>query len=262
MGLCMVIFLTCSGLLLKLLWLDPFLANKSNSEVKDIFYSESVSFEDKFKSLLAINSDIKGWVFISGTRIDYPVVQKQDDSHFYLSHNYKKEVSRYGSIFVDSACKNSTDSKNIILHGHHMNDGQMFADILKFSDLNFYKQNPIIEFDTPKEQASWKIFSVFKTNTLPEHGKIFNYMVPEFNSPESYMKFIDDLKKRSLISTPVDVNENDQILTLSTCSYEFKNFRTVVVARKVRQGESLEIDLNNAIKSPNPLMPDCWYNRS
>ena len=65
MGLCMVIFLTCSGLLLKLLWLDPFLANKSNSEVKDIFYRESVSFEDQFQSLLAINSDIKGSITAS-----------------------------------------------------------------------------------------------------------------------------------------------------------------------------------------------------
>lgn len=259
--LSIIVFIASAGVLVKLLLIDPYFLNKSDEQVKNIYHSEDVSVDDRFKSLLEINSDIKGWIFISNTRIDYPVLQKEDDPNFYLTHNYKKEASRYGSIFIDNNCKFGTDSKNIILHGHHMNDGQMFANLMKFSDLEFYKQNPVIEFDSITKTADWKIISVFKTNTLPEQGAIFNYTVPEFSSTKSFLKFVDEVRERSLIKAPVDVDENDQLLTLSTCSYEFENFRTVVVARKVRKGESRVVDTNLATKSANPLMPQCWYGR-
>ncbi len=260
-GLSIAVFVICAGVLIKLLLIDPYLLNKSNEKLKNIYHSDGISMDDRFKSLLEINSDIKGWIFISGTQIDYPVLQKEDDADFYLTHNYKKEVSRYGSIFIDNGCKLGADSKNIILHGHHMHDGQMFADLMKFSDVEFYKQNPVIEFDSLWEAADWKIISVFKTNTLPEQGTIFNYVVPVFRNPGDFLKFVSNVQARSLIDIPVDVEENDRLLTLSTCSYEFEDFRTVVVARKVRQGESRTVDTNLAKKSDNPLMPECWYER-
>jgi sortase B len=55
------------------------------------------------------------------------------------------------------------------------------------------------------------------------------------------------------------VNEDDQILTLSTCSYEFTGFRTVVVARKVRPGEDESVDVQLATVNPSPLYPDVYY---
>lgn len=260
-GLSIIVFIVCAGILVKLLLIDPYFLNKSNEEVKNIYHTDGISLEDRFKSLLEINSDIKGWLFISETRIDYPVLQSENDPTFYLTHDYKKETSRYGSIFIDSSCKLGTNSKNIIIHGHHMRDGQMFADLMKFSDLEFYKQNPIIEFDSVVEKADWKIISIFKTNTLPEQGTIFNYIIPSFGSSQDFLNFVNQVRIRSLIDTPVDVNENDQLITLSTCSYEFTDFRTVVVARKVREGESRVVDTSSAKKASNPLMPKCWYDR-
>ena len=75
------------------------------------------------------------------------------------------------------------------------------------------------------------------------------------------MEFVKNVKKRSLIYFPVDVDENDQLITLSTCSYEFKDFRTVVVARKIRKEESDYVDVNNIKEAENPLWPDCWYKK-
>lgn len=60
----------------------------------------------------------------------------------------------------------------------------------------------------------------------------------------------------------VTVNEKDKLLVLSTCSYEYDNFRTVVVARKVRKGESVKVDTQNAVYRSSPLYPDCWYGDS
>ncbi len=258
-----VVFLVSSFMLVKLLIIDPKIASNTQNEIKDVYYNQESpeDAKDKFIKLQEINPDIKGWIFISGTVIDYPVLQSASEPEYYLYRNYKKEKSRYGSIFIDNDCKLGPDSKNVIMHGHSMKDGQMFAELLKFSDLDFYKQNPIIEFDTPDEKGIYKIISVFKTNTLPEHGKIFNYLISEFKGPKDFKNYVDEVLKRSLLDIPVDVNEDDKLITLSTCSYEFKDFRTVVVARKVRDGESSVVDTENATYASNPLMPDCWYKR-
>ena len=260
--LSMIVFLVCAYSLVKLLIIDPYLSNKATDEIKKLYYDDDISYEDRFKALVALNPDIVGWIFISNTNVDYPVLYRKNDPNYYLHHNYKREASRYGSIFIDSACEiGRTTSKNIIIHGHHMRDKSMFADILKFSDLDFYKENPVIEFDTVYEQANWKIISLFKTNTLSEQGKIFNYCIPDFKSSEAFIKFVNDIRIRSLIDTPVDVNEEDMLITLSTCSYEFTDFRTVLVARKVRPEEDRFVDTSEAKKASNPLMPACHYER-
>ena len=258
----LLIFLICAGILIKFFIIDPYFLNKSDNEVKNAYHDEMKTEEDKFKYLLSINKDVKAWIFISGTAIDYPVLYSADKSEFYLNHNYKKQKSRYGSIFIDPTCENTINAKNIILHGHHMKDGSMFADLMKFSDVEFYKQNPVIEFNTPQEEASWKIVSIFKTNTLAEQGKIFNYLISEFDTTAKFLEFAREIKIRSLIDIPVNINKNDRLLTLSTCSYEFPEFRTVVVARKVRKNESKIVNgIESAKKASNPLMPECWYKR-
>lgn len=265
LSVAILIFVVSFSLLIKLLVFDPYVSNKIQNEAKDLYYNSSPPHPSentigKFTELLKINNEIKGWIKINNTIIDYPVTQSEN-STFYLEHNYKKETSRYGSIFIDSACKNGANSKNIILHGHHMRDGQMFAGLLKFSDLDFYKTSPVITFDSIDRDMKWKIISIFKTNTLPDQGKIFNYLVFSFMNDESFLNYVYKIRIRSLIDIPVDINENDQLITLSTCSYEFNDFRTVLVARKVRLNESESVDTESAKKATNPLMPECWYKK-
>lgn len=80
-----------------------------------------------------------------------------------------------------------------------------------------------------------------------------------FLSDAEYMNFLYNLRIRSLINTPVMVNETDQIITLSTCSYEFTNWRTVVVARKVRPGEKAEVNTEISTLNQNPVFPEVYY---
>lgn len=217
-------------------------------------------------ALKDINDEIVGWIQMDNTQIDYPVLwHKGDDrnSQYYLSRNYKGGYDSFGSIFVDYRCTKGTKSQNVVLHGHHMNDGSMFGNLLNYGvtsgDLDFYKKTPTIEFDTPDGQGTYKIISVFKTNTLSAHGEFFNYMVGDFQNEKDFMNYVYNVRIRSMINCPVDVNEDDQLLTLSTCSYEFTNFRTVVVARKVRLGESTKVDVSRATKNKNAVWPDVYY---
>ena len=155
------------------------------------------------------------------------------------------------------------DSKNIVLHGHHMNDGSMFGELMNYggteADMDFYKKHATIKFDTPQGDGVYKIISVYKTNTLSAHGEFFNYMVGNFQNDKDFMNYVYNVRIRSLINCPVDVNEDDELLTLSTCSYEYTNFRTVVVARRVRIGEDSKVDVKKASKNENAVWPQVYY---
>ncbi len=217
-------------------------------------------------ALKKINEEIVGWLKVDETQIDYPVLwHKEDDmnSQYYLNHNYKNEYDSYGSVFLDYRCKNGTDCKNVVLHAHHMNDGSMFGNLMNYGgtsgNLDFYKKVPTIDFHTPKANGTYKIISVFKTNTLSSHGEFFNYMIGDFQNEKDFMNYVYNVRVRSLINCPVTVNEDDELITLSTCSYEFTNFRTVVVARRVRIGESAKVDVKKATLNSNAVWPQVYY---
>ena len=146
-----------------------------------------------------------------------------------------------------------------------MIDGSMYHTLMNYSDrfegdLDYYRDHSVLTFNTPDEDAQWKVISVFKTSTLYAHGEFFNYMQGEFTSDAEFMNFVYNVRIRSMFNVPVTVNENDQLLTLSTCSYEFTNFRTVIVARKVRIGESAKVDVKKATLNGNAVWPQVYYN--
>lgn len=85
--------------------------------------------------LLKINDEIVGWIQMKDTHIDYPVLWHKADStpqQYYLNHNYKNEWDGFGSVFVDYRSTKGTDGKNLVLHSHHIQDGSMFGDLMKF----------------------------------------------------------------------------------------------------------------------------------
>lgn len=262
-----IVFVISLGAVVYLCFVEPYMNRATISELEEIYYSEpdaeaNTETRGDLSAVAAINSDIKGWIKISGTQVDNPVLQSPaTDSTYYLYRNYKKISSGFGSIFLDSLCDYEKPSKNLILYGHNMRDGSMFGNLLKYDSLDFYKSHPTIIFDTLKEPADWKIISIFKTNTLEEHGKIFDYLKINFANDKDFLDFVYNVKVRSLIDTPVDIGRKDFLITLSTCSYELKDFRTVVVARKVREGEDVAVNVDEAKMAANPLMPDGYYSK-
>ncbi|MBQ0098568.1 MAG: class B sortase [Oscillospiraceae bacterium] len=260
------------GYLINFFIIAPLVNRQVNAEIQEIAYRQSKDSDDDnlpaqdWAALKNINDEIVAWVTLPDTKIDYPVLEHIGDdqySQYYLNHTYKKDWSSYGSVFLDYRSTDSVHSKNVIIHGHNMNDGSMFHELLNYGglsgNLDYYKEHPVIEFNTPDGDAKWKIISVFKTNTLYAHGEFFNYMQGSFTSDAEFMNFVYNLRVRSLFDIPVMVNENDQLLTLSTCSYEYSNFRTVVVARKVREGESEKVDTDLATINSNVVFPDVYY---
>lgn len=275
-------FLITAGYLINYLVIQPYFNDVSVSKIKDTGSVSEVevvtdpktkevvkTLSHDWDKLKKINKEIVAWVKIDDTQyIDYPVLQSKSDTidyQKYLYADYEGNYSGYGSIFIDFRSKQGTKSKNIILHGHHMQDGRMFQNLMgygtTYGDIDFYRKHPTIHFDTPDGDAVYKIISVYKTNTLESQGEYFDYLTGTFASDAEFMNYVYLIRERSFFDIPVNVNEDDQLLTLSTCSYELSEFRTVVVARKVRKGESEKVDVKKASINNDALFPDAWYSR-
>ncbi|MCR5484072.1 MAG: class B sortase [Clostridiales bacterium] len=227
---------------------------------------------DFFKPLYASNPDTIGWLKIPNTSIDTVVVQhKDDDGHIpryqYLKNDFYGNFTRYGNIFLDYRCLQYQLSSNTIIYGHTtVGKEQAFYDLVKYEKPEFFKQNPVIEYDTLYNRYKWKVFGVFVTsvNAADDNGYIFDYISPSMGpmSKEGYLKQVDE---RVLYKTGVEVNGHDKILTLSTCSYNFTvrgteiTSRLVVVARLLRDGESEDIDASLVKDNPNYRRPQRWY---
>lgn len=270
-----VIFVVSGGVLLWEMVIAPYFADQTTDEIRTLYSDAAPSTDDTaaaqetraeeyakrvaaITKLQTVNTDITGWIKLENTEINYPVLTPPaDDSEYYLYRDYKKEDTKYGSIFMDKNSSVSTD--NALLHGHSMQDGRMFWDLIDFSNVETLKKSPVIRYDTELEAGDWKIVSVFKTNTYASQGALFDYTRSTFSDDADKMQFLYEVMKRSIVNTGVDLNENDKTIMLSTCSYEREGFRTVVVARKVRENEDATVDTSRFATNENALYPDAWY---
>lgn len=272
--ICLAVFLGSGWVLVDKLLIKPAVNEAVTNDIRDMFsdlldQQEVSSSEgeteakpdpkEAIRELAAtVNQDIVGWVTVDSTVIDYPVLHSStDDPEHYLYRTYKDEYSIYGSIFLEAGCEITGDIQ--VLYGHSMNDGSMFRSLVSFDDPAVVAASPVIEYDTTEEASQWRIVSVFKTNTDPSQGEIFSYVRSGFTSVEEKREYLYQVMQRSAVDTGVTVNENDDLLLLSTCSYEFDGFRTVVVARRVRDGET--VTKINVTSAEHTLYPDCWYSR-
>lgn len=222
-----------------------------------------------FASLLKQNPEVKGWITIPHTDIDYPVVQASDNEK-YLTENFLQQKARDGSVFLDFRDNIKPLSQNLIIYAHNMKDDQMFSELDKYERnenndcVAFYNSSPLITFNTLYSNIKWKIFAVFVTAADSDayKGSLY-YLDTSFSGSGDFDSFVDAVKKRSFIDTSVDVRPGDTLLTLSTCDYTFPRTpdgeyaRLVVVARRVRPGESTAVA--PAVKNPDVVFPDYYY---
>ena len=186
---------------------------------------------EKYGALYEQNNDFVGWIQIDGTNINYPVMQTPDNPDYYLKHSFENTWSDYGVPYLDEACVIGR-SNNLVIYGHHMSNGSMFCDLELYSDPAFCMDHPVIRFDTLTSFGEYEVIAVFRYNTNQE---TFRYD-REVNMDETrFSWFMEQVHARELFSTGKDASFGDQMLTLSTCEYTYKNGRLVVVARKVVQ---------------------------
>ena len=201
----------------------------------------------------AQNDDLVGWLK-AGEGIDLPVVQS--DNTYYLDHGFTGEEDRNGTLFLNMNNQLFPPDDVLLIHGHNMKDGSMFGTLPKFEQYDYAKEHPLVTFQTiyDEEPVYYAPVSVFNASMLPDHSRYFDItqiVFPDdeagevtdsstFRQSSAFKAYLDELRAVSLWESPVDVNVDDKLLMLITCSYDLEDGRLMVVCRRLRDGETPE----------------------
>ncbi len=205
--------------------------NNKNETIKEEINEIINNSEDNngidFKTLKEKNNEIIAYLKVNNTNIDYVVVKGSDNS-YYLKHNLYKEYNRAGWIFMDFHNKLDGSDKNIVIYGHNTMDGTMFGTLRNVIKKEWYEneENHIIQLVLENEILTYQVFSTY---SIPVEDYYINTI---FKDNNEFNKFVNTLKNRSVYNYGVEVNGEDSILTLSTCTGNGKS-RMVLHAKLI-----------------------------
>lgn len=206
------------------------IAAKPDESTEPIQLTADKTLLTDYSELYFQNTDMVGWITVADININYPVMQSMDNPNFYLKHGFDKTYSDYGCPYVQENCDVKLPSDNLIIYGHHMNNGSMFADLMKYESKDFFESHKTVTFNTLTDKQSYEVVAVFKTVAYSETGfRYYDFVNAE--STEEFDNYISKCKEIQLYDTGVDAEYGDRLITLSTCEYSRKDGRMVVVAK-------------------------------
>ena len=174
-----------------------------------------------FETLLQWNPDVLGWIWSPGSDIDYPVVQGVDND-YYLNHTADGVRSIIGSIFMESQNQKEFQDDVTILYGHHIRGGRMFSSLSGYKTQSYFEKNPVLYLYTPDKDYRVDLFA----------GEILDGQIGSFpiifESADARENWLKKILVSSTFKSTVAVEEDERILALCTCSYEYNNARYVV----------------------------------
>ncbi|WP_313074684.1 class B sortase [Lacrimispora sp.] len=203
---------------------------KSNQDNETIAESSGAYVSPiQFDALKAINPDIVGWLKIEGTSIDYPIVQT-DNNETYLDIDFEGKKNASGAIFLDYESEPDFSGRHNILYGHHMKNGSMFKDIIKYKEESFFKDHQDITIYTPEREIHLRPFTVLYTDADGERRRT------KFDTEEVFNGYVEKMTKKGLFYQKPD-EPIGTLWSFVTCSYELADARTILYAYEVSQVE-------------------------
>jgi SrtB family sortase len=182
-----------------------------------------------FGYLKNINSDVKTWITIPNTNIDYYVMQEPKlGETFYLWRDIYKQTSYWGSVLTPKEPDENIDDAHLVLYGHHMIDSSVgFGSLLNtyYSGYSGSSHRNIYLY-YPDHSECWRVWTARYGN---KNDSIYN--MPYELSSRSYEKLIQGLEKNGMFSVGKSVSKNEHMLVLSTCGNGSSDSRFYVVAK-------------------------------
>jgi len=222
--LALLVALICGGLLVKSK-IDEKKSNEIAQSIWDKAYENSLNTKDikaksnipiDFKELKQANPDIYAWITIDGTEIDYPIVQSADSNEYYLDHAVDGSKSSAGAIFTEDYNTKDFSDFNTIVYGHNMHNNTAFGSLKDFRNEDFFTAHDKITVYTENDIYTYKIFAAY---TFDDRHLLLDF---DYNSDKAKREYIDSIfgmrNMSSIIDDSVNVDTDDKILTLSTCS--------------------------------------------
>lgn len=186
-----------------------------------------------YQNLYWENTDMVGWIQIEGTNIDYPVMQTAAAPTYYLKHNFEKSYTDYGCPFMQADCDVQAPSDNLIIYGHNMKDGSMFADLAKYGSKDFWQAHKTVRFDTALGGSAYEIFAVIHTTVQADAADAIPfYLFVDAAAPEDFADYVSACQARALYDTGIFADYGDKLLTLSTCDNLTDDGRWLIIAKQ------------------------------
>lgn len=172
------------------------------------------------------NGDCIGWLYIEDTAVNYPVMHTPESPERYLHKNFDKKYSAAGVPFLEGDCALNDD--NLIIYGHNMKNGSMFATVTKYKKRDYWEAHPTVEFETAD---GVKQFAIFAAVRLKMDDSWYSFHIA--GTEEEFTKQIDRIKKKALYDTGITPAYGTQLLTLSTCYGADKDDRILIIAAEI-----------------------------
>ena len=175
------------------------------------------------------NSDTKAWLQVTGTNINYPVVQTTNNE-YYLKHSFDKSYNSAGWVFADFRNKLDGTDRNTIFYAHARSDGSMFGSLKNILSSSCVSDDNNFTVRTVSGSVSglWQVFSVYHVPTTSD------YIQTDFHSDAEYLEWLNMLKARSSYKFNANMQASDKIITLSTCYGATNSERVVMHARLIK----------------------------
>lgn len=196
---------------------------------EDSNYLDSKFLNVSFDVLHSINNEVVGWIYIPGTKIDYPFV-KHSDNKFYLNHSIDKTYSGAGWVFMDYRNNISNLDQNTIIYAHGRIDGTMFGSLRNALEKKWLdnKDNYVLKISSRDTNYLFEIFSIYHIKSTTD------YLTINYDSDDDYLKFLKMIQDRSFQKFDTSVGVLDKIVTLSTC---YSSSEKLVVHAKLIKSE-------------------------
>lgn len=195
----------------------------SQNQTEIITYQTTYYQTHSVSDLFLMNADCFDWVSVAGTSINYPVMHTPDEPQKYLHRNFYGEYSQSGVPFLDSRC--SSDITNLIVYGHNMNNGTMFADLCNYTDYSYFTQHPTVVLETKSGVSAYTVFAVMEVKADDDW-----YRFITADTKRDYENKIKYAKSHSLYDTGITPEYNKKLFTLSTCYRGNSDNRILVLA--------------------------------
>ena len=171
-----------------------------------------------FAALTVLNQDTVAWITAKDSVIDYPVVQAEDNDR-YLTHLFNGDKNKLGCLFLDFRNSSDFSDKNSVIYGHNMKDGSMFSTLTRYQEQSYYESHPVMQIYTPRGEFTVEFFAGIVASGSYEFVRF------DFLDDADFLTYTKELTMKSTFQSDVQLSEEDQIITLCTCSYEFDNAR-------------------------------------
>lgn len=200
---------------------------------------------DKLAALSQQNPDMIGWISVGG-EISTPVVLRDND--YYMDHDFYGNESNSGTVFADEKNVDWQNDQYLVLYGHNMRMGTMFGRLDEYADVEYLKQNALVEFQMlyNNEVRQYVPFAVVDASMDDDHSSFFllrqfDIFAGETRDEQAIIDFYAEMLNRSMTAIPgVEVAPDDRIIALVTCSYDMPDARFMVFCRELRDGETAE----------------------